>query len=80
MRDFNEDTITSAVVESFRDTPDPRVQQIMTSLVTRLHGFIRDVDLTLDEWLYAINFLTRTGLMCNDKRQEFILLSDTLGV
>jgi hydroxyquinol 1,2-dioxygenase len=80
MRDFNEDTITSAVVESFRDTPDPRVWQIMTSLVTHLHGFVRDVDLTLDEWLYAINFLTRTGHICDDKRQEFILLSDTLGV
>jgi len=80
MRDFNEDTITRAVVESFRETPDPRVRQIMTSLVTYLHGFVRDVDLTFDEWLYAIKFLTRTGQMCDDKRQEFILLSDTLGV
>ena len=52
----------------------------MTSLVRHLHDFIRDAEPTFDEWLAGINFLTRTGHMSTDKRQEFILLSDTLGV
>jgi len=78
--DFNENTITEAVLERFGDTPDPRLRQIMQSLVRHLHDFVRDVELTFDEWAFAIDFLTRTGQMCDDKRQEFILLSDTLGV
>ena len=52
----------------------------MTSLVRHLHDFVRDVELTFDEWSYAIDFLTRTGQMCGATRQEFILLADTLGV
>jgi hydroxyquinol 1,2-dioxygenase len=80
MRDFNEHNITDEVVGSFSKTPNSRVEQIMTSLVTHLHHFVSDVDLKSDEWVYAIDFLTRTGQKCNDKRQEFILLSDTLGV
>ena len=80
MRDFNEHNITDEVVGSFSKTPNPRVKQIMTSLVTHLHHFVSDVDLKSDEWVYAIDFLTRTGQKCNEKRQEFILLSDTLGV
>jgi hydroxyquinol 1,2-dioxygenase len=80
MRDFDEKNITAAVVERFGNTPDPRLKQIMTSLVRHLHDFVRDVDLTEDEWSKAIAFLTRTGQICTDKRQEFILLSDTLGV
>ncbi|GGX12787.1 6-chlorohydroxyquinol-1,2-dioxygenase [Pigmentiphaga litoralis] len=58
----------------------PRHQQVMESLVRHLHAFVRDVELTEAEWLTAITFLTRTGQICTDKRQEFILLSDTLGV
>jgi hydroxyquinol 1,2-dioxygenase len=72
--------ITEAVIERFADTPDPRLKNIMTSLVQHLHDFVRDVELTYEEWTVAIDFLTRTGQICNDKRQEFILLSDTLGV
>lgn len=79
MRDFDETNITEAVVESFSGTPDPRMRQVVTSLVRHLHDFIRDVDLTFDEWSNAINFLTRTGHMCTGTRQEFILLSDVLG-
>jgi len=79
-RDFNERSITDAVVERFATTPNPRLKQILTSMVRHAHDFVRDVELTQDEWLYAIQFLTRTGHMCDDKRQEFILLSDTLGV
>jgi hydroxyquinol 1,2-dioxygenase len=80
MRDFNETNITQAVIDRFADTPDPRLKAIMTSLVRHLHDFVRDVELSFEEWSAAINFLTRTGQMCDDKRQEFILLSDTLGV
>ncbi|HTH98266.1 MAG TPA: intradiol ring-cleavage dioxygenase [Stellaceae bacterium] len=80
MRDFDEHNITTAVLERFANTPDPRLKQIMSSLVTHLHDFVRDVELSFDEWSFAIDFLTRTGHMCDDKRQEFILLSDTLGV
>ena len=52
----------------------------MTSLVSHLHDFVRDVNLTESEWFTAIQFLTDVGKTCTDKRQEFILLSDTLGV
>jgi hydroxyquinol 1,2-dioxygenase len=80
MRDFNEHTITEAVVERFGATPDPRLREVIQSLVRHLHGFVRDVEPSFAEWEAAISFLTRTGHKCDDKRQEFILLSDTLGV
>jgi hydroxyquinol 1,2-dioxygenase len=80
MRDFDETNITQAVIDRFADTPDPRLKVIMTSLVRHLHDFVRDVEPNFEEWSSAIDFLTRTGQMCDDKRQEFILLSDTLGV
>jgi hydroxyquinol 1,2-dioxygenase len=80
MRDFDENNITAAVVERFAGTPDPRLKQIMLSLVRHLHSFARDVRLSNSEWSQAIDFLTRTGHMCTDRRQEFILLSDTLGL
>jgi hydroxyquinol 1,2-dioxygenase len=79
MRDFDEHNITAAVIDRFANTPDPRLKRIMASLVTHLHDFIRDVEPSFSEWESAIAFLTRTGQMCDDKRQEFILLSDTLG-
>lgn len=80
MRNFNENTITDAVLDRIKDTHDPRQKQIFTSLVKHLHDFVRDVRLTDAEWAYAIDFLTRTGQKCDGNRQEFILLSDTLGV
>lgn len=79
MRDFNEQTITDAVVEQV-NAEDPRLQEILSSLVKHLHNFIREVEPTEEEWLKGIQFLTDTGHMCDDVRQEFILLSDTLGV
>jgi len=79
MRDFDEHNITAAVIERFAATPDARLKRIMNSLVTHLHDFIRDVEPSFAEWEAAIGFLTRTGQMCDAKRQEFILLSDTLG-
>jgi hydroxyquinol 1,2-dioxygenase len=79
MRDFDENNITQAVIDRFAGTPDARLRRVMASLVTHLHDFIRDVEPSFAEWEAAIKFLTRTGQMCDDKRQEFILLSDTLG-
>ncbi|WP_424140128.1 intradiol ring-cleavage dioxygenase [Roseomonas chloroacetimidivorans] len=80
MRDFDESNITDAVLERFSGTPDPRLKSVMQSLVRHLHAFVRDVEPSFDEWKLAIDYLTRTGQMCSDVRQEFILLSDTLGV
>ena len=80
MRDFDENNITAAVLERLGSTPDPRLRQVIGSLVTHLHDFVRDVEPSFAEWETAISFLTRTGHMCDGKRQEFILLSDTLGV
>ncbi|WP_321797497.1 intradiol ring-cleavage dioxygenase [Caballeronia sp. J97] len=80
MRNINEDTITQAVIGSLDKCENPRLRQIMTSLVQHLHAFARDVQLTEDEWTKAISFLTEVGHITDDKRQEFILLSDTLGL
>jgi hydroxyquinol 1,2-dioxygenase len=80
MQNINEDTITGAVVASVADCTDHRLRQVMTSLVRHLHSFAREVKLTEDEWLVAINFLTAAGHITDDKRQEFILLSDVLGL
>jgi catechol 1,2-dioxygenase len=79
MRNLTEDNVTEAVLRQIK-TENPRLQQILTSLVKHLHAFVRDVELTEDEWFKAIDFLTRVGQMCDENRQEFILLSDTLGV
>ena len=78
--DFTEETAADAVIESFADTPDERLRTVLDSLVRHLHGFVRDVEPTIAEWEQAIAFLTATGQKCSDVRQEFILLSDVLGV
>lgn len=75
-----EERLTANVVASFKDARDPRLKQIMESLVTHLHAFVRDVRLTEAEWNKAIEFLTEVGHITDDRRQEFILLSDVLGV
>jgi hydroxyquinol 1,2-dioxygenase len=80
MPEFNDTELTAAVVKSFEQTPDPRVKFLMEELVKSLHEYVRKTDLTFDEWGYAIDFLTRTGQKCTPSRQEFILLSDVLGV
>ena len=80
MRNLNQDNITQAVIASFAKTPDARLKEIMTSLVQHLHAFARDVKLTEEEWFQGIDFLTRCGHITDDKRQEFILLSDVLGL
>lgn len=75
-----EDDITSEVLRRVEGTPDPRQREIMLSLIKHLHAFVKDVQLTEKEWFDGIMFLTQTGQMCSEIRQEFILLSDTLGV
>jgi hydroxyquinol 1,2-dioxygenase len=79
MTDFNEHTITQAVLDRLADTPNARLREVLTSFVHHLHDFIRETEPSFAEWAAAIEFLTRTGQMCSDTRQEFILLSDTLG-
>ena len=80
MSNNTEEQLTRNVLESIAQTPDQRLKEIMNSLVRHVHAFIRDVELTEEEWMAGIQFLTRTGQMCDDTRQEFILLSDTMGV
>ena len=80
MRDLTTASVTDAVLEQMRETSDPRLKQVMASLVRHLHDFTRDVNLTPDEWLTAIGFLTKVGQTCTPARQEFILLSDVLGL
>jgi hydroxyquinol 1,2-dioxygenase len=80
MRNLDEDTITQAVLARHKDAPDPRLREIMTSLIQHLHAFAREVRLTEAEWKAGIDFLTDTGQICGATRQEFILLSDTLGL
>ena len=80
MREFDERGITAAVLERMEQCGDPRFREVMSALVTHLHDFVRETRLTEAEWMAAIQFLTETGKTCTDKRQEFILRSDTLGV
>src|SRR5260370_2402162 len=80
MSQFNDRTLTEQVLESFANTPDPRRKALITELVRSLHEFVRKTNLTFEEWDFAIDFLTRTGQKCTATRQEFILLSDVLGV
>jgi hydroxyquinol 1,2-dioxygenase len=72
--------ITEAVLERLADSTDPRFREIMTAVIRHAHALVRELDLKPDEWMSAIQFLTRVGQTCDTKRQEFILLSDTLGV
>ena len=80
MRAIDEHTITEAAIDQMASTPDPRLKQIMNGLVHHLHDWAREVDLTPEEWLEGIKFLTAVGHKCDQYRQEFILLSDTLGM
>jgi protocatechuate 3,4-dioxygenase beta subunit len=78
--DLTSESTTAAVIESFAETADPRLREILQELVPHLHDFVRNVRLTLPEWEAAIRFLTAVGQKCDANRQEFILLSDVLGV
>jgi catechol 1,2-dioxygenase len=76
---FTEADCVAAVTARVAADTDARLAQVMNSLVKHLHAFIKDVELTQEEWGSAIEFLTRTGQMCDENRQEYILLSDVLG-
>ncbi len=78
--DLDENTITAEAFRRLEDTPDPRLHEIMKALTKHLHDFAREVKLTEDEWMTGIQFLTAAGHMSTGSRQEFILLSDTLGL
>lgn len=80
MRNLDEQTITQAVLTRNANTEDRRLHEIMTSLIQHLHAFARETKLTEAEWEKGIEFLTAVGQICSPTRQEFILLSDTLGL
>src|ERR1700730_1489280 len=80
MSQFNDRTLTEQVLESFANTPDPRRKVLISELVHALHEFVRKTNLTFEEWDFAIDFLTRTGQECTPTGQQFILLSDVLGI
>ncbi len=80
MLSFDEHNLTDEVVNRFAGCPDDRLKEVIQALVRHAHAFVKEVELTEQEWFAAIQFLTRTGQMCDDKRQEFILLSDVLGI
>lgn len=79
-RNLSEKSITNAVIARMERAKSKRFKEVLTSLVRHLHQFAREVELTEAEWEYGIDFLTRTGKKCDETRQEFILLSDTLGL
>src|SRR3990172_5246048 len=80
MQNPTEANLTDVVLGSHAGTRDARLKQIMSSFIRHAHAFVREVEPTEAEWFEAIKFLTAVGHKCDDKRQEFILLSDTLGV
>ena len=80
MRNMTAEQLTDVVLERYASTPDPRLREILTGLIRHLHDFARDVRLTEEEWIRGVLFLTATGQISDDKRQEMILLSDNLGL
>ena len=80
MRDLTEDNVTKAVLAQIEIKDNPRLKQILESAITHLHAFAREVELTPDELFEAARFLTETGKISDEKRHEFLLLSDTLGL
>lgn len=76
---FSEEASVEAVNSRMGENVAPRLAQVMTCLVKHLHAFAKEIHLTQEEWEVGVDFLTRTGQICSEERQEFILLSDTLG-
>ncbi|MDL5160382.1 dioxygenase [Actinomycetospora termitidis] len=79
-RTVTEETITDVAVERWATAHDPRTAELLTALVRHLHAFARETQLSESEWMAAIRWLTRTGQISDDKREEFILASDVLGL
>lgn len=80
MRNQIEHDLTAAVLARVEGAVDPRFREVMTALIRHLHDFVREIELTEEEWFECIKFLTATGQKCDGRRQEYILLSDVLGV
>ncbi len=80
MQHFSEEFSAEVVKQQYANCKDVRLKKIMESAVTHLHEFVKEVEPTQEEWMYMIEYLTKTGQKCDDKRQEFILLSDVLGI
>jgi len=74
------EAFTKSVLKRWEDIPDPRLREVMQAAIRHLHGFVSEVKPTGAEWFKAIEFLTAIGHKCDDKRQEFILASDVMGV
>lgn len=73
-------SVTKQAIQSFQGIDNERNRTLITTLVKKLHEYVNEVQLTEDEWLQAIRFLTKTGQLCHEQRQEYILLSDVLGI
>lgn len=80
MDSMTPEELTERVVKEYSGAPDPRVRQLITALISHAHGFVAETKLTPHEWLAAVEFLTATGQKCDEERQEFVLLSDVLGI
>ncbi len=80
MRQFTESTLSDAVVARLSECRSPRLRTVVAGAIRHLHAFAREVELTEEEWFEGIKFFTAVGQKCDDKRQEFILLSDVLGL
>lgn len=77
---FTEDNSAETVIAAVADDADPRLREVMGVIIRKLHEAVKEIEPSQDEWMEAIKFLTATGHKCDDWRQEFILLSDTMGV
>jgi hydroxyquinol 1,2-dioxygenase len=80
MKYITEDNLTERVIEAFARSDNPRLKELMEKLVLHLHAFARDTKLTREEWLYGIDYLLRAGTISDEKRNEFMGLSDSLGL
>ncbi len=77
---FSEENSAEVVIARMDAMQDQRLKEVMTAAIRHLHAFVKEVEPTNEEWMAAIEFLTKTGQMCSEWRQEWILLSDVLGV
>jgi hydroxyquinol 1,2-dioxygenase len=80
MSGYNQEKLTEDVLEAFAGTPEPRLRELMTGLVKHIHAFAREVDLTPEEWIAGLKYLEAVGHISTERRPEYILLSDTLGL
>ncbi|HEU0073190.1 MAG TPA: dioxygenase, partial [Dehalococcoidia bacterium] len=74
-----EDRLLEQVLATFQNASSPRLREVTEAAIRHMHAFVREVNLTQEEWMTAIQFLTAVGQKCDDVRQEFILLSDVTG-